>query len=103
MLEKKETGKFKITSVEGDLKKDGNMTIHFERPEREKVFWGGSLRSKEGEVSDKDIEAMKKEVVDEVCDTIRKLAAEREDFFIVKKHEGGTSVGTQFQLPTVRI
>ena len=63
----------------------------------------------EGSVSEDQIAEMKQQVVDNLCDYIRKIANEHEDFFIIK-HPGDpsdpisteTTVGAKIILPTVK-
>ena len=56
-----------------------------------------------GEVTKEKLAEAKAKVVDDVCRMIRKIAEERDDFFIVKRTEEdcSTTVAHKFYLPTV--
>ena len=64
----------------------------------------------QGEVSEEEITRAKELVVEEICNQIREIAREREDFFIIKNgarfpgldEEIVTTVGAKFELPTVK-
>ena len=94
--------------VEGDLAKDGR--IKFTRKEPVHGYLGGSYRMTEGEASEEEIALMKDTLVEEICNEIRKIAKERDDFFIIKvgarfpgvDEEIVTTVGAKFELPTVK-
>lgn len=66
-------------------------------------YVGGDYVSKDGEVSAEDLEAMKAEVVDNICKLIKLTAETYEDFFIIKEHGGTTTVGAKFIIPTIKL
>lgn len=74
-------------------------------------YLGGCYLATEGEASEEEIARMKEAVVEQMCEDIRKLAREREDFFIIKKNgervpglDGNiiTTVAVKYLLPTVK-
>ena len=98
--------KTKIERVEGNLN-DGRIKFTMAPAHG---YLGGSYRMAEGKASEEEIALMKVAVVEEICNEIRKIAKERDDFFIVKQgerfpglsNEEMTTVGAKFQLPTVK-
>lgn len=80
-------------------------TIKLTPPTKAKgSIYGDYVRS-EGKASAEELAKMKAEVVEKVCDAIRRIASEADDFFIIKTvEENGevyTTVGAKFILPTV--
>ena len=72
-------------------------------------FLGGCFVKVHGEASAEEIARMKEKVVEDVCNEIRKIANERDDFFIVKVgkdfiscDEIVTTVAAKYLLPTVK-
>ena len=73
-------------------------------------FLGGNYVGIPGVASEEEIALMKEKVVEEVCNEIRRIAKEREDFFIIKtgaRFPGlddsiHTTVAAKFVLPTVK-
>ena len=55
--------------------------------------------------NEEDITNAKEQVVERICAAIRKVAAEHEDFFIIKEtpNKDGITVATEFMLPTVHV
>ena len=98
--------KMKLERVEGNLK-DGRIKFTM-APNH--GYLGGSYRMTEGEASEEEIALMKDVVVEEICNEIRKIAKERDDFFIIKtgaRFPGideavVTIVSAKFELPTVK-
>lgn len=92
--------------AEGDLFKDGRVKFTM-NPKH--GYTGGSYRMTKGEASEEEISRMKEAVVEEICAEIRRIAKEREDFFIIKSgarfpgldESIATTVGAKFVLPTV--
>ena len=74
-----------------------------------KGFLGGAYVMTEGEASEEEIALMKEKVLDDICNEIRKIATEHEDFFFIKTgarfpgldNEIVTTVGARYLLPTV--
>ena len=87
---------------------DGHIRAVKNEPDR--GFMGGCYYATEGEASEEEIARMKEAVVDRMCEDIRKLASEKEDFFIIKKGERFpgldntiiTTVAAKYILPTVK-
>ena len=61
----------------------------------------GTLAWIKGEVTEEKIAKAKEMVVEDVCKTIREVANDVDDFFIIKTTDGKASVGHKFVLPTV--
>jgi hypothetical protein len=97
----------KYTIVENNP--DGSIKAFKNEPKR--GYLGGCYFATEGEVSEKEIAMMKEAVIDKVCEDIRKIAREKEDFFIIKKGERFpgldntimTTVAAKYMLPTVEM
>ena len=87
-----------------------NGSIRAIKNEPDKGFLGGYYLKTEGEASDEEIAMMKEAVVEGMCEEIRKIAREREDFFIIKKGANFpglddttiTTVAAKYILPTVK-
>ena len=87
---------------------DGHIRAFKNAPDH--GFLGGRYLVTEGEASEEEIAKMKEAVVEQLCEDIRNLAREREDFFIIKKGERFpgvdntvlTSVAVKYILPTVK-
>lgn len=87
---------------------NGNPKFVMANPNREYV--GGHYVMTPGEATEEEIALMKEQVVEKICNDIRKIAKEREDFFIIKtdarfpglNDEIATTVGAKFILPTVK-
>lgn len=87
---------------------DGHIRASKNAPDQ--GYLGGCYLSIEGEASEEEIARMKEAVVEQMCEDIRKLAREREDFFIIKKGERFpgldntiiTTVAAKYILPTVK-
>jgi hypothetical protein len=78
---------------------DGNLVAEPMYKPQGTMF--GALAYIKGEATEEKLAKAKEIVVDEVCEIIRKIARERDDFFIIKSFEEKTSVGHKFFLPTV--
>lgn len=62
----------------------------------------GTYETIEGEVTEEALSVAKAKVVENVCEAIRCIAEERDDFFMVRKVDEITSVANKFVLPTVK-
>lgn len=77
---------------------------------RDPGYLGGYYVRMDKIASEEEIALAKEMVVEEICKEIRKIANEREDFFIIKQgarfpglfDEIITTVGAKFILPTVK-
>ncbi len=86
---------------------DGSIRAIKNEPNR--GYLGGCYFAIEGEASEEEIAKMKEAVVERMCEDIRKIAREREDFFIIKKgaifpgldNTIKTTVAAKYILPTV--
>lgn len=56
-----------------------------------------------GEETEEELVEAKRLLVEQACGVIRDIAKEREDFFIIKKADGITTIGWKIFLPTVDI
>jgi hypothetical protein len=84
--------------------------MRFVKREPDHGYMGGYYLKTEGEASDEEIALMKDTVVEEICNEIRKIAKERDDFFIIKRGANlpglddtiVTTVAAKYILPTVK-
>ena len=91
------------------IKKMSDGSIFVEPSNRGRGYMGGAYLMTKGNASEEEIAFMKEKVVEDVCNEIRKIAKEREDFFIIKAgprvpgldDEIVTTVGAKYLLPTV--
>ena len=79
---------------------DGTLTVSLVNPNGS--LYGDYILLK-GEVTEEELAKTKELLVDQMCDVIRKAAKEKEEFFIIKEVDGGTSVGWKFHLPHVNV
>ena len=86
---------------------DGRILVEPSNPVR--GYIGGAYLMTKGNASEEEIARMKEKVVEDMCNEIREIAKEREDFFIIKtgpRFPGlddviVTTVGAKYILPTV--
>ena len=61
----------------------------------------GTYVTIDGEVTEEKLAKAKEQVVEDVCNIIRDIAKERDDFFIIKQLGDTATVAHKFILPTV--
>ena len=63
----------------------------------------GDYLTFEGDVTDKELAEAKELLIQQACDTLKAIAEEREDFFIIKKLGDKTTVAWKFFIPSIEI
>lgn len=90
-----------FTKAEGDLLKDGSLKFTM-NPDH--GYRGGYYVKIADNATEDEIQKAKEDVVDVICSEIRRIALEKEDFFIIKDASDGCgkTVAAKFELPTVK-
>jgi hypothetical protein len=88
--------------VEGDLIKDGRIKFTREVPVH--GYLGGYYVKVANNATEEEINKAKEDVVDAICCDIRRIASERDDFFIIKEADDCqyNTIAAKFELPTVK-
>ena len=63
----------------------------------------GDYLTLEGNVTDEEIAKAKELLIRQACDSLKAIAEDREDFFIIKKLGGKTTVAWKFFIPSIEI